>query len=100
MATTVAGTKNARAGSDTSLHGRLASGDRHAFMRYTKKVANNAWRPMAAQKKPLGPPTIISPAATNGPTTAPRPYNVTSCEAAALTCSGSIQSLVYAAAIE
>ena len=55
---------------------------------------------IAAQKYPLAPTTIIMPAAANGPITAPRPYNVTSCDAAALTCSGSIQSLVYAAAIE
>jgi len=40
------------------------------------------------------------PAATNGPATAPTPYKVTSCEAAAFRCSGSIQSLVYAPAIE
>ena len=49
IAMMVAGTKNARAGTDTSLHGRFASGDRQASIRYRKNTATARCSPTSAQ---------------------------------------------------
>ena len=53
MAMIVAGTKKARAGSETSLHGRLASGNRHASILYRKNSDTTTCNPMIAQSAQL-----------------------------------------------